>query len=89
MMLSPEDYRKNLENKTIEYLIIERNRLIRYMERFEYDELPENYEEPDNGTVYMFYYLYLAELCDLISGRILDKFNKKEMIFDFDDLIEH
>ena len=85
MMLCPDDYRKNLENKSIEYLIIERNRLINYMERFEYDELPDDYEESDYGTVYMFHYLYLRELCDLIYGRISDKFQKKRMIFDFDD----
>lgn len=87
-MEHPKDYRKNLENKSIEYLILERNRLIRSMEQFENNELPEEeyYEEPNPATIYMYDYLYLAEICDLVSKKISDKFNKKETMWDFDDL---
>lgn len=89
-MEDPKEYRKNLENKSIEYLILERNSLIMSMELFENNELPEEeyYEEPDPATIYMYDYFYLAEICELVSKRISYKFNKKETMWEFDELRE-
>lgn len=90
MMEHPEYYRKSLENKNIEYLIKERNCLIKSMESFENDEIPEMdyYSDPDAATEYMFDYLYLIEICNLISERISNKFKKNEDIITFDNLKE-
>ncbi len=75
MMISPQMYIENIQNKTYEDLIIEKDKLIKEIKKFENNKLSDNEicMNPSPEVVYQCNLQYLSELCNLIYN----KFNKK------------
>lgn len=77
MMISPEGFKKDNENKSLRDLIITRNELISYMQEFENRKIlsdnkisiEDDYAKPSPSTVYYCYNLYLKEITDLIVNK--------------------
>ena len=69
MMLSPKDYRKELEASNFKKILRERDRIVEFMQDFENDRLPAKYYErdPSPEEVYLINLDYLKEICDLIK----------------------
>ena len=75
MMISPQSFIENLENKEYEILIKEKNKLINEIKRFEENKMTDSEicMDPSPEVIYQCNLLYLSELCKLIH----DKFNKR------------
>lgn len=75
MMISPQSFIENLENKEYEILIKEKNKLIDDIKRFEENKNTDSdiFMDPSPEVIYQCNLLYLSELCKLIH----DKFNKR------------
>lgn len=97
MMLTPKDYRKELEESSLKRVLRERDRIIEFMHDFEANKIPKKYFEhgPDPETVYFTHLEYLKEICDLIKVKMNEKNQKtirlspflaiEEVISKFDD----
>ena len=72
MILDSKSYRKEFEYSSLEKVLQERDRIIKFMKDFENDELPEKYYErdPSPETVYLLNIDYLKEICDLIKIKM-------------------
>ncbi len=75
MMISPEGYIEELKGKTYKELLKERDDLLKEIQKFENDDIPdEEYNiDPSPEVVYQCNLLYLGELFKLIS----EKYNKE------------
>ena len=75
MVISPQSFVENLENKEYETLIKEKNKLIDEIKRFEENKMTDSEicMDPSPEVIYQCNLLYLSELCKLIH----DKFNKR------------
>ena len=72
-MIDRENFRKSLEDATLEELIKKRDEIMLEIRRYEKDkELRENdfYESPPK-FIYVMNHEYIAELCHLISKKLL------------------
>lgn len=73
MMNSPEGYKKENENKSIEELILERTRLFNEMVEYEQKHIinnePEEVAKPSPKDIYNMHNLYLKEITDLIVNK--------------------
>lgn len=68
MMMSPKMYIKDLENKSYEELLIEKDELINDIKKYENGEVVDSFK-PSGGTIYKMHLQYLAELCLLIVNK--------------------
>ena len=86
MMIDPVSYRESFENKSLKYLISERDLLLQEMRDFENDNVDEMdyFASPSPSTIYMCDYLYLKEVCDLIG----EKLSENNSFEKFEDLKE-
>ncbi len=70
MLISPESYKKENENKTLEQLVLERtklfNAIIEYEKKHIIGNEPEEVSEPSPKDIYYSHNLYLKEVTDLI-----------------------
>ena len=73
-MVNPKSYRSKYENAGLDELLSERDRLIKFMHKYENHKLPdEDYTiNPDPEVVYLSNMDYLTEICDLIKIRMRD-----------------
>lgn len=77
MMISPEYYKEQLKDKTLKELVIERNKLIEELNKYEYRKileeskelLPEDCVKPSPSTRYYWRNHYLKEITDLIIEK--------------------
>jgi hypothetical protein len=78
MILDSKSYRKEFEYSSLEKVLQERDRIIKFMKDFENDELPEKYYErdPSPETIYLLNIDYLKEICDLIEAKLYEKDHK-------------
>lgn len=78
MMLTPEDYRRELEDASLKKIFQERDRIVEFMHAFENDNIPEKYYErdPSPEVVYFTNVEYLKEICDLIEAKLYEKDHK-------------
>lgn len=74
MMNSPERYKKENENKSIEELILERTKLLNEIVEYEQKHIinnePEAVAKPSPKDIYIMHNLYLKETTDLIIDKI-------------------
>ena len=79
MMISPNHYVETLKDKTYPELIRERDRLIRFMRKFEKDEMAGDRSDPawricpGPDVQYQMHLDYLAALC----GMMREKYNEE------------
>lgn len=77
MMNSPEGYKKENENKSIEELILERTKLFNEMVEYEQKHIiknePEEVTKPSPKDIYNMHNLYLKEITDLIIEKAKQK----------------
>ena len=72
MLISPESYRKMLENSSLDELKEDRDGLIKSITEYEnvkkegLDFMPQT---PDHHIIYLFNHLYLAEVSKLIHKK--------------------
>ena len=70
MMNSPEGYKKENENKTLEQLVLERtklfNEIVEYEQKHIMNNEPEEIVKPSPKDIYNMHNLYLKEITDLI-----------------------
>ena len=85
MILDSKSYRKEFEYSSLEKVLQERDRIIKFMKDFENDELPEKYYErdPSPETVYLLNIDYLKEICDLIKIKMQKKEDSKPKLAPF------
>ena len=85
MILDSKSYRKEFEYSSLEKVLQERDRIIKFMKDFENDELPEKYyeREPSPETVYLLNIDYLKEICDLIKIKMQKKEDPKPKLAPF------
>ena len=85
MILDSKSYRKEFEYSSLEKVLQERDRIIKFMKDFENDELPEKYYErdPSPETVYLLNIDYLKEICDLIKIKMQKKEDPKPKLAPF------
>ena len=78
MMLTPEDYRRELEDASLKKIFQERDRIVEFMHAFENDNIPKKYYErdPSPEVVYFTNVEYLKEICDLIEAKLYEKDHK-------------
>ncbi|XMB85487.1 hypothetical protein RJG79_08655 [Mycoplasmatota bacterium WC44] len=78
MMISPEDYRSNIENKNIRELIRERNSILNFIKKYENEEVHMRgernlfdivLEHPSVQVRYHMNNLYLIEVTKLILEK--------------------
>ena len=71
-MIDPESYRMGFENASLDELLIERDKLIEYMHKYENHDLPnDDYaSNPDPEVVYFSCIEYLREICYLIKIKM-------------------
>ena len=81
MMIDPESYRKGFEDKSLDDILHERDRIIDFMKDFENDKLPLEYymRDPSAEVVYLTNISYLKEICDLITIKI-DELESKSVV---------
>ena len=91
MMISPEGFRKELENKTIEELIVKRTKLFNELVEYENRHIMNNEEyseeeivKPSPETVYNMNNLYLKEVTDLLLEK-----NKNNLLNNLNSELEH
>lgn len=73
MMMSPEAYRKENENLSLEELINNRNKLLKAISDYENKKgegLSEGAVKPSPETVYYWNNFYLKEITDLIINKL-------------------
>lgn len=77
-MLTPEDYRRELEDASLKKIFQERDRIVEFMHAFENDNIPKKYYErdPSPEVVYFTNVEYLKEICDLIEAKLYEKDHK-------------
>ena len=85
MILDSKSYRKEFEYSSLEKVLQERDRIIKFMKDFENDELPEKYYErdPSPETIYLLNIDYLKEICDLIKIKMQKKEDPKPKLAPF------
>ena len=85
MILDSKSYRKEFEYSSLEKVLQERDRIIKFMKDFENDELPEKYYErdPSPETIYLLNIDYLKEICDLIKIKMQKKEDPKPKLTPF------
>lgn len=85
MILDSKSYRKEFEYSSLEKVLQERDRIIKFMKDFENDELPEKYYErdPSPETIYLLNIDYLKEICDLIKIKMQKKEDQKPKLAPF------
>lgn len=76
MMIDSKDYIESIKDEPLEELLKERDEFIKEMHEFENKE-KEDLDDivitcPSPETQYQFSFLYLAELCKVISERLND-----------------
>lgn len=73
-MISPNSYKEMHKDKSLKQLQKERDRIIRFMKKYENHELPEDdyTMHPSPGVRYSCNKDYLLELLDLIEERLDD-----------------
>ena len=80
MMISPEMFKENLKDKSYMELIRERNRLIRYIRKFEKDEMAGDRSDPgwricpSQDVQYQMHLEYLAALCGMMKEKYNDEY---------------
>ena len=80
MMISPTSYVEMLKGKSYPDLIRERDRLIRYMWKYEQDEKAGDRSDPEWGMCpqpvvkYQVYFDYLAAICDLMHRKYNEEY---------------
>ena len=72
MMIDQKGYRKKFENASLDELLSERDRIIKFMQDYENHRLPlgEYLMNPSPGVRYSMKIGYLMEICDLIQIRM-------------------
>lgn len=68
MMMSPNMYIKELENKSYKELLKERDELINEIKEFENNKIKHSFKSSPE-TMYKVHLQYLSELCLLISNK--------------------
>lgn len=85
MLNSPEGYRKENENKSIEELILERTKLFNEMVEYEQKHIinnePEEVTKPSPKDIYNMHNLYLKEITDLIIENYKKEKDSSEVNF--------
>ena len=85
MLNSPEGYRKENENKSIEELILERTKLFNEMVEYEQKHIinnePEEVTKPSPKGIYNMHNLYLKEITDLIIENYKKEKDSSEVNF--------
>lgn len=81
MMINPESYRKGFEDKSLDDILHERDRIIDFMKDFKNGKLPLEYymRDPSAEVVYLTNISYLKEICDLITIKI-DELESKSVV---------
>ena len=80
MMISPGAYIGSLEGRSYPELIMERKKLIRYINRFEKNEMAGDRSDPDwdfrpsPEVKYQVYLEYLSQICDLMRTKYNEEF---------------
>ena len=84
LMLDPISVRKSLENESLDKIIKERDAIIREIMRFEKNKIPqEDYLiDPHPKTIYTCKFLYLAEICNLIYEKMLNRDEEELSLLD-------
>ncbi|MBE5822092.1 MAG: hypothetical protein E7311_05875 [Clostridiales bacterium] len=79
MMISPEVYKEENKDKELKELLVERNKLIKYMNEYENDSINNERKSdigiiisPSPSTRYYWYNYYLKEITDLIIEKLDD-----------------
>ena len=73
-MVNPKSYRSKYENAGLDELLSERDRLIKFMHKYENHKLPDAFYlvDPNPEVIYFSNMDYLTEICDLIKIRMRD-----------------
>lgn len=73
-MVNPKSYRSKYENAGLDELLSERDRLIKFMRKYENHKLPDAFYlvDPNPEVIYFSNMDYLTEICDLIKIRMRD-----------------
>ena len=73
-MVNPKSYRSKYENAGLDELLSERDRLIKFMHKYENHKLPDAFYlvDPNPEVIYFSNMDYLTEICDLIKIRMKD-----------------
>ena len=80
MMISPEMFREGLKDKSYMELIRERDRLIRFIRKFEKDEMAGDRSDPGwricpaPDVQYQMYLEYLANLCRMMQEKYNEEY---------------
>lgn len=68
MMMSPNMYIKELENKSYKELLKVRDELLNEIKNFEENKVEHSFK-PSSEVMYKVYLQYLSELCILIANK--------------------
>ena len=74
-MMDSRSYRNEFEGESLDKILQERDRIVKFMKDFETHNLPSKYYERDTSPeeVYHSNILYLKEICDLIIIKMNQK----------------
>ena len=72
MMIDPKSYRRNFENASLDELLSERDKIIKFMQDYENHRLPlgDYLMDPSPEVRYSMKIRYLMEICNLIQIRM-------------------